>query len=108
MKCGMTGSTRDLILISVVVIIVLAAWIVLVFYADARPAWRRREAPAGPGTSGQAARPAAGLAEHSPDAAPGETRTSPPPGRDTGVPAATCPGGKPAAASGTATQAVPR
>jgi hypothetical protein len=38
-----TGSTLDPILISVVVVIVLAAWIVLVFYADARPA-RRRDA----------------------------------------------------------------
>jgi hypothetical protein len=58
----MTGSTWDLILIAVVVVIVLAAWIVLVFYADAHPAWRRPEAPAGHGTSGQAARPQAGTA----------------------------------------------
>ena len=45
----MTGSTRDLILIAVVTVIALAAWIVLVFYADAHPAWRRPEAPAGRG-----------------------------------------------------------
>lgn len=95
----MTGSTLDLILISAVVVIVLAAWIVLVLYADAHPEWRRREAPAGHGMSGQAARPPAALPEDSAAAAPGETQTSPPPGRDTGVPAATLPGGKPAAAS---------
>jgi hypothetical protein len=103
----MTGSTWDLILIAVVVVIVLAAWIVLVFYADPHPAWRRPEAPAGRGTSGQAARPPAGPPEHSPDAAPGQTRTSPPPGRDTAAPAATSPGGKPAAAARAPARAVP-
>jgi hypothetical protein len=36
----MTGSTLDLILIAVVVVIALAAWIVLVFYADTHPASR--------------------------------------------------------------------
>ena len=41
----MTGSTLDMILISLVVVIVLAAWIPLVFYGDAL----RREAPAGHG-----------------------------------------------------------
>ena len=56
----MTGSTLNLILISVVVVTVLAIWIVLVFYADAHPAWRRREASARHGTAGQAARPPAG------------------------------------------------
>ena len=54
----MTGSTLNLILISVVVVTVLAIWIVLVFYADARPAWRRREASARHGRP--AARPPAG------------------------------------------------
>jgi hypothetical protein len=83
----MTGSTLDLILISVVVVIVLAVWIVLVFYADAHPAWRRREAPARHGTAGWAARPPAGRPRSSPDAAPGETQASPSPARDTGVPA---------------------
>jgi hypothetical protein len=46
-KCGMTGSTRDLILIAVVTVIALAAWIVLVFYVDTHPEWRRRKAPGG-------------------------------------------------------------
>ena len=41
----MTGSTLDLIVIAVVVVILLAAGIVLVFYADAHPAWRRPETP---------------------------------------------------------------
>ena len=62
----MTGSTLDLIVIAVVVVILLAAGIVLVFYADAHPAWRRPETPGGHGTSGQAARPPAGLPGHSP------------------------------------------
>ena len=43
----MTGSTRDLILIAVVTVIALAAWIVLVFYVDTHPEWRRRKAPGG-------------------------------------------------------------
>ena len=98
----MTGSTLDLILIAVVVVILLAAGIVLVFYADAHPAWRRPETPA----SGQAARPPAGLPEHSPAAAHRETRTSPP-GRDTGAPDATLPEGKPTAAGRAPARAVP-
>ena len=59
-KWDVTGSTLNLILISVVVVTVLAVWIVLVFYADTHPAWRRREASARHGTAGQAARPPAG------------------------------------------------
>jgi len=55
----MTGSTRDLILISLVMVILLAAWIVLVFYADAHPEWRRED-PARHGTADQAARPPGG------------------------------------------------
>jgi hypothetical protein len=81
----MTGSTLNLILISVVVVTVLAVWIVLVFYADAHPAWRR-EAPARHSTADRAARPPAGQPEYSPDAAPGETQASLSPTRDTGVP----------------------
>jgi hypothetical protein len=83
----MTGSTLDLIIIPVVAVIVLAAWIVLVFWADAHPAWGRHEARAGHGTSGQATRSPAGRPEECPDAAPRETQASPPAGRDTGVPA---------------------
>lgn len=83
----MTGTTLDLILISVVVVIALAAWIVLVFYADAHRAWRRREAHGGRGAGGHAARLPAGWPEHSPDAAPGQTQASPPPGPDTEAPA---------------------
>jgi hypothetical protein len=81
----MTGSTLDLILISVIVVIVLAVWIVLVFYADANPAWRRRDASAGHGRAGGS--PAGCTAEVQPDAEPGKTQPSPPPGLDTGVPA---------------------
>jgi hypothetical protein len=95
----MTGSTLDLVLISVVVVIVLAAWIVLVFYADAHPAWRWPGPPLGtarPLDCRSTARPAA----HQ------ETRTSPP-GRDTAVPAANLPGGKPTAAARAPARAVP-
>jgi len=38
----MTGSALGLIITAVVVLIVLAAWIVLVFYADAHPEWERQ------------------------------------------------------------------
>lgn len=51
----MTGTTPGLISIAIVTVIVLAAWIALVFYADAHPAWRRHE-PSGNDMSGQAAR----------------------------------------------------
>ena len=44
----MTGSTPAIIIMIVVVMITLAAWIILVFYADAHPEWRRR-APSGHG-----------------------------------------------------------
>jgi hypothetical protein len=40
----MTGSTPAIIIMIVVVMITLAAWIILVFYADAHPEWRRRAA----------------------------------------------------------------
>jgi uncharacterized membrane protein len=38
----MTGSAVGMIITTIVTVIVLAAWIVLVFYADAHPAWRRK------------------------------------------------------------------
>jgi copper(I)-binding protein len=43
---GMTGSTAGLI----VVVISLAAWIAMVFYADAHPAWPRRARSGRPGS----------------------------------------------------------
>lgn len=39
----MTGSTSALIIIPIVTVLTLAAWIALVFYADAHPVWRRRQ-----------------------------------------------------------------
>lgn len=52
----MTETTPlGLIMIAIVTVIVLAAWIVLVFYADAHPAWRRHQPP-GRDTAGRAAR----------------------------------------------------
>jgi hypothetical protein len=80
----MPSSTLDLILISVVV--VLAAWIVLVFRADAHPAWRR-EASAWHGTAVHAARPPVGQPKYSPTPRPGKMQPSPLPRRDTAVPA---------------------
>jgi hypothetical protein len=44
----MTGSTAGIIVMIVVVMITLAAWLIVVFYADAHPEWRRR-APSGHG-----------------------------------------------------------
>ena len=81
----MTGSTRDLILISLVTVILLAAWIVLVFYADAHPEWRRED-PARPPRHGRPGGSPAGRPKRNPDAAPEQTRASPSPARDTGVP----------------------
>jgi hypothetical protein len=55
----MTGSTPALIITFVVVIVVvLAAWIVAVFYADAHPEWQR-QAASRRGIAGRAADPAA-------------------------------------------------
>jgi hypothetical protein len=52
----MTGSTPVLIITFVVVVVVLAAWIVAVFYADAHPEWQRRAASRR-GIAGRAADP---------------------------------------------------
>ena len=54
----MTGSTLGLVITPIVTVIVLAAWLILVFYADAHPAWRRK-ASAERGTAGPVT-PAAG------------------------------------------------
>ena len=55
----------------VVVMITLAAWLIVVFYADAHPEWRRR-APSGTGTGTgrQTACPAAPRQEQRGRAAP--------------------------------------
>lgn len=82
----MTGSTPGMIITSIVVVIVLAAWIILVFYADAHPAWRRK-APSGHGPAGPAAPATAGRAEESPDLVSGETEASPAVRQETGAPA---------------------
>ena len=42
----MTGSTAAVILIPIVVTISLAAWLILVFYADSHPEWRNASSPA--------------------------------------------------------------
>jgi membrane protein implicated in regulation of membrane protease activity len=52
----MTGSTPALI-ITFVVVVVLAAWIVAEFYADAHPEWQR-QAASRRGIAGRAADPA--------------------------------------------------
>jgi hypothetical protein len=64
----MTGSALGAIITAIVVMIVLMAWIVLVFRADASPDWRRR-ARAGHGVPGRASRSAAGWPEESLDCA---------------------------------------
>lgn len=40
----MTGSMLALIITPIVTVIVLAAWLIMVFYADAHPAWRHKAA----------------------------------------------------------------
>lgn len=82
----MTGSTLDLIIIPVVTVIVLAAWIILVFWADAHPTWRRK-APSGHGPAGPAAHATAGRAEESPDLVSGEMEASPAARQEAGAPA---------------------
>jgi hypothetical protein len=77
----MTGSTPGIIIMIVVVMIVLAAWIILVFYADAHPEWRRR-APSGHGygqADGSPGRPMPG--RESPSRAARKTEVSAAAGR---------------------------
>jgi hypothetical protein len=45
----MTGSSIDFIVIPIVATICLAAWLIMVYYADSHPRWR--EPPAGPGAA---------------------------------------------------------
>jgi hypothetical protein len=82
----MTGSTPGTIITSIVVVIVLAAWIILVFYADVHPTWRRK-APSGHGPASPAAHATAGRAEESPDLASGEMEASPAARQEAGAPA---------------------
>ena len=72
----MTGSTPAIIIMIIVVMITLAAWIILVFYADAHPEWRRR-APSGHGhgqADGSPGRPTPGT--QSPGRAARDTEAS--------------------------------
>lgn len=71
----MTGSNLGFMIFWIIVVSVLAA------------AWRHREAPAGRDMSGQAARPPAERPKETLNAARGQTRASPPAGRDIGMPA---------------------
>ena len=84
----MTGSTPAIIIMVVVAMITLAAWIILVFYADAHPEWRRR-APSGHGhgqADGSPGRPTQG--RESPGRAAREIAASAAAGRDPGASAA--------------------
>jgi hypothetical protein len=83
---GMTGSTVGLIIIPIVAVIPLAAWIILVFYADAHPTWRG-QAPSGHGPADPAARATAGKAEESPGLVSGEMEASPAARQEAGAPA---------------------
>lgn len=82
----MTGSTAGLIIISIVVVIMLAAAVYLVFDYDTRPAGRRQESFGRP-VPGRAAGHAAGRPEASPDLQQRETEASPAAERDAGAPA---------------------
>jgi len=77
----MTGSTLGIIVSIVVVVIVLVAWIAMVFYADAHPEWRR-QAPSRHGMAGPAARLAVPHLEESPGLAARDTEASASAGQD--------------------------
>lgn len=80
----MTGSTPGIILIAIVSVIALAAWLALVFHADAHPA-RRRRVPSAHGIAGQATRMTAWRPAEITDYAPREkagSRPSGPSGQD--------------------------
>jgi hypothetical protein len=64
----MDGSSLSLIVIPIVVTISLAAWLVMVYYADSHPRWGGRQAARGPSGS----RPAATTDDRSPDARPSQ------------------------------------
>jgi hypothetical protein len=51
----MTGSFWAPIVIPVVVVIALAAWLVMVYYADAHPGWKAHGAASHPGSTGMTA-----------------------------------------------------
>jgi hypothetical protein len=80
----MTGSTSALVITPIVAVIALAAWIVLVFYADAHPTWRRG-ASSGRGTADPAAGVAAGGPDGRLDGVSSRPEESPAAGRDTGA-----------------------
>lgn len=75
----MTGSTLGLIIIPIVAVTALAAWLMLVFYADAHPAWRR-QAPSGLGRTRQAGHAPARRPDESMTAAQREAEDSAEPG----------------------------
>lgn len=77
----MAGSTSALLIIPIVVVIVLAAWIALVFYADAHPVWQRGASSSERSTNDRAARVAAGRLDERPDTVPAPE--APQAGRDT-------------------------
>jgi hypothetical protein len=48
----MTGSTLAAVVIPIVVVIVLAVWLAMVFYADSHPRWRTSGTTSGRGSPG--------------------------------------------------------
>ncbi len=52
----MTGSFWAPIIIPIVAMIVLAAWLAMVYHADAHPGWKAHSAAASPGSTGTAVR----------------------------------------------------
>lgn len=82
----MTGSTLGIIIIAIVAVITLAAWLALVFHADAHPAWRR-QVPSGPDMTGPVARVTATRHQQTVGYPPGQTQGPPAAGPDAGAPA---------------------
>jgi hypothetical protein len=80
----MTGSTPALVITPVVAVLLLAAWIGLVFYADSHPVWRRG-ASSGRSTTDRAADAIPRQPDASRDGMSSRPEESPAAGRDTGM-----------------------
>lgn len=55
----MTGSFWVAIVVPIVAFLALAAWLGMVYWADAHPGWKARPAAPGPGLTGAGSPPAA-------------------------------------------------
>lgn len=85
----MDGSTADIIIIPIVVVISLATWLVVVFYAVSHPQWKWQRASRPPGPEKVIPLPRSEPSFQEPDAArPGEAAAAGARGADAEYPAA--------------------